>query len=80
MYFQIEDVAMQQQVESYKYALREWDEQQQRHRAALQHARSSHLQAAAALGSGHLAGSSASAATIGGSNQQNLQQHQTSRN
>ena len=37
--FQIEDVAMQQQVESYKYALREWDEQQQRHRAAVQHAR-----------------------------------------
>jgi hypothetical protein len=37
--FQIEDAAMAQQVESYKYALREWDEQQQRHRAALQHAR-----------------------------------------
>ena len=39
VYSQIEDAAMQQQVESYKYALREWDEQQQRHRAALQHAR-----------------------------------------
>jgi hypothetical protein len=39
VFFKIEDAAMQQQVESYKYALREWDEQQQRHRAALQHAR-----------------------------------------
>jgi hypothetical protein len=34
--FQIEDLSMQQQVDSYKYALREWDDQQQRHRAALQ--------------------------------------------
>jgi len=34
---------MQQQVESYKHALRDWDEQQQRHRAALQQARASQL-------------------------------------
>ena len=41
--FQIEDAIMQQQVESYKHALRDWDEQQQRHRAALQQARASQL-------------------------------------
>ena len=34
---------MQQQVESYKHALRDWDEQQQRHRAAIQQARASQL-------------------------------------
>ena len=53
--FQIEDIAMQQQVESYKIAFRDWEDQQQRYRSALQ-ARS----AAAASGSG---GSSSSAAT-----------------
>ena len=33
---QVEDAIMQQQVESYKHAIRDWDEQQQRHRVALQ--------------------------------------------
>ena len=43
--FQIEDAIMQQQVESYKHALRDWDEQQQRHRAALQQARAGQITA-----------------------------------
>ena len=42
-FLQIEDAIMQQQVESYKHALRDWDEQQQRHRAAIQQARASQL-------------------------------------
>ncbi len=33
---QVEDLMMQQQVESYRLALRDWEEQQQRYRAALQ--------------------------------------------
>ena len=34
--FQMEDLALQQQVESYKLALRDWEEQQARYRSALQ--------------------------------------------
>jgi len=41
----VEDAIMQQQVESYKHAIRDWDEQQQRHRVALQQARASQLAA-----------------------------------
>lgn len=32
----VEDMALQQQIESYKIALRDWEEQQQRYRSALQ--------------------------------------------
>lgn len=51
-YFQIEDLTMQQQVESYKLALRDWEDQQQRYRSALQ-ARSAAAAASTAAQQSH---------------------------
>ena len=70
---------MQQQVESYKMALRDWEEQQQRYRSALQ-ARAAAAAAAAAHNSTSPATSSpnaTSATTINNNSGSELQQHST---
>lgn len=62
----IEDLTMQQQVESYKHALREWDEQQQRYRSALQARQQQQQQTAASASSAAAATSAAGGAGDGG--------------
>ncbi len=75
---QIEDLMMQQQVESYRLALRDWEDQQQRYRSALQ-ARSQAAAAAAAAAAALAAAGSeeeVAAVTAAATAQQQQQQQQ----